>query len=166
MKHLSNTQKARSISLFVIELLLFLCILGYAGGVSSSGNQIDSVDNLNVDGSDFSPIANLFVSGTNGMLQAMTVLASYLFMIIISFILLVPWRLIALRKSAEIADNELTISKKSLVTFIIVTPITSLIITHFTYGGFITVLTLIPTVLLLMLCIFPMKKRINAKRQD
>ncbi len=166
MNQLSNTQRARIISLLVIEILLFLSILAYMNEVRSAGHQINHVENFNVDGSDVSPIANLFISGANGMLQAVVALSACLGMIIISFLLLVPWRLIALQKSAEIANNELAISKKSLVTFVVITPITNLIITHFTYVFFIALLTLIPSVLLLMLSILPMKKRININKQD
>lgn len=63
MKHLSNTQKARIISLFAIEILLFLSISGYVNETCHAGNQIDYVENLNLDGSDVSPIANLFIGG-------------------------------------------------------------------------------------------------------
>lgn len=166
MKHLSNTQKARIISLFAIEILLFLSISGYVNETCQAGNQIDNVENLNLDGSDVSPIANLFIGRANGMLNMITALSACLGMIIISFILLVPWRLIALRKNAEIAENELAISKKSIAMFVVITLIANLILTHYTYGGFIAVLILIPTVFLFILCIFPMKKRKNANRQD
>lgn len=166
MNQLSNTQRARIISLFVIEILLFLSILAYMNEVRNASPQINHVENFNVDGSDVSPIANLFISGANGMLQAIVELSAFLGMIIISFILLVLWRLIALRKNAKISNDELVLSKKILVAFVAITPITNLIITHFTYVFFIALLTLIPTVLLLMLSIFPMKKRINANRQD
>lgn len=166
MKHLSNTQRARIISLSVIEILLFLSILGFIDGIQNAGHQINDVENLNLDGSDVSPIANLFIFGANGMLQAATELLAYLGMLIISFILLVPWRLIALRKNAKIANNELTISKTILAAFVIITPIACFITTHFTYIFCITLLTLIPTVLLLLFSIFSMKKRITINQCD
>ncbi|MDE6025415.1 MAG: hypothetical protein K2G45_08175 [Lachnospiraceae bacterium] len=134
--------------------------------VRNASPQINHVENFNVDGSDVSPIANLFISGANGMLQAAVELSAFLGMIIISFLLLVPWRLIALRKNAKIANDELAVSKKLLLAFIAITPITNLIITHFTYLFFIAVLTLIPTVLLSTLSILPMKKRINNNKQN
>ncbi len=152
--------------MFIIEILLFLSILAYMNEVRNASPQINHVENFNVDGSDVSPIANLFISGANGMLQAAVELSAFLGMIIISFLLLVPWRLIALRKNAKIANDELAVSKKLLLAFIAITPITNLIITHFTYLFFIAVLTLIPTVLLSTLSILPMKKRINNNKQN
>ncbi len=166
MKHLSNTQRARIISLSVIELLLFLSILGFIDEIQNAGHQINDVENLVLDGSDVSPIANLFIFGANGMLQAATELLAYLGMLIISFILLVPWRLIALRKNTKIANNELTISKTILAVFVIITPITCLITTRFTYMFCITLLTLIPTILLLIFSIFPLKKHITSNQED
>ena len=155
---LSNRQKVRVISLLIISIFLFLSASGYAGSIKNAGQQIDYVEDMDVDGSDFSPIANLFIAGTNSMLQLLTSIAAVVIMIIDSLILLVPWRLIAIRKDSEISKKEPDIAKAILIIFVVITPITGFIITHFTCGFSILLLTLIPTLFLLGLGVLPLKK--------
>lgn len=161
---LSNRQKARVITLFIISILLFFNATGYVSGIEDAGHQIDYVEDMDVDGSDFSPIANLFILGTNGILQLLTGLLAAAAMIILSLILLVPWRLAAIRKNSEISKKELSIAKAILILFVTITLITSCILTRFTYVSFIVLLVLIPTVFLLTLGVLPLKnayKRAN-----
>lgn len=164
VKDLSNRQKARVITLFIISILLFISTIGYINGIADAGHQIDYVEDMSVDGSDFSPIANLFILGTNGILQFLTGLLAAVAMIILSLILLVPWRLTAIRKNSEISKKELSIAKTILILFVTITLITSCILTRFTYVSFIALLVLIPTVFLLTLGVLPLKnayKRTN-----
>lgn len=158
---LSNRQKIRVISLLIISILLFLSASAYASSIQNAGQQIDYVDDMNVDGSDFSPIANLFVAGTNGFLQFLTSIVSVIAIIILSLILLVPWRLIAIRKDSEISKKEPNIAKAILVLFVVITPVTGFIITHFTCGFSILLLTLIPALFLLVLGMLPLKNAYN-----
>ena len=158
---LSNKQKVRVISLFIIAILLFLSASGYAGSIKDAGQQIDYVEDMNVDGSDFSPIANLFITGTNGMLQLLTCIAAVVIMVIDSLILLVPWRLIAIRKDSDISKKEPNIAKAILIIFVVITPVTGFIITHFTVAFFVLLLTLIPALFLLGLGVLPLKKAYN-----
>lgn len=150
--------------MFIISILLFFYAARYISVIQEAGHQIDYVEDMDVDGSDFSPIANLFILGTNGMLQLLTGLLAAAAMIILSLILLVPWRLAAIRKNSEISKKELSIAKAILILFITITLITSCILTRFTYISFIILLVLIPAVFLLTLGVLPLKnayKRAN-----
>ena len=166
---LSNRQKVRVISLLIISIFLFLSASGYASSIKNAGQQIDYVEDMDVDGSDFSPIANLFIAGTNGMLQLLTGIVSVIAIVIDSLILLIPWRLISIRKDSEISKKEADIAKAVLIIFVVITPVTNFIITHFTCGFFILLLTLIPALFLLVLGVLPLKnayKRIYAKEEE
>lgn len=154
---LSNRQKVRIISLLIISILLFLSASGYASSIKNAGQQIDYVEDMNVDGSDFSPIANLFIAGTNGFLQFLTSIVAVIAMVVISLILLIPWRLIAIKKDSKISKAEPDIAKAILIIFVIITPITGFIITHFTCAFSILLLTLIPALFLLVLSVLPLK---------
>ena len=155
---LSNRQKVRMISLLIISILLFLSASGYVRSIQNAGQQIYYVEDMDVDGSDCSPIANLFIAGTNGMLQLLTCIAAVVIMVIDSLILLIPWRLIAIRKDSEISKKEPDIAKAILIIFVVITPITGFIITHFTFAFFVLLLTLIPALFLLVLGVLPLKK--------
>lgn len=158
---LSNRQKVRVISLLIIAIFLFLSASGYAGSIKNAGQQIDYVEDMDVDGSDFSPIANLFIAGTNGMIQLLTGIVSVIAILVDSLILLIPWRLISIKKDSEISKKEPDIAKAILIIFVIITPVTGFIITHFTYVFFILPLTLIPTLFLLVLAVLPLKNAYN-----
>lgn len=165
---LSNRQKMRIISLLIISILLFLSSSEYARSIQNSGQQIDYAENMTVDGSDFTPIANLFVAGTNGFLQFLTSVLAVIAIVIISLILLIPWRLIAIRKDSEISKEEPDIAKAILVIFVVITSITGFIITQLTCGFSVLLLTLIPALFLLIFGVLPLKnayKRIYEKEE-
>ena len=65
MKGLTGKQKARMITLAVIVLYLLYGTLAYAWEIRMKTPQIDTVDSMQIDGSEFAGIANLFVAGTN-----------------------------------------------------------------------------------------------------
>lgn len=162
LNDLSKKQNARIISLFIISILLFFNATGYINGIQNVGNEIDYVEDMDVDGSDFSPIANLFIVGFNGMMQCLAGIVAVIGMILISLILLIPWRLIAIKKVSEISKKELDISKAILILFAVITPATGCILTRFRYIFFIALLALIPVVFLLLLGVLPLK---NAYKQ-
>lgn len=162
LKDLSNRQKARVLSLFIISIVLFFNATGYINGIQNVGQEIDYVEDMDVDGSDFSPIANLFIAGHKGMMQCLAGIVAVIGMIIISLILLIPWRLIAIKKISEVSKKELDIAKAILILFTIVTPITGCILTRFRYILFIILLVLIPVVFLLVLGALPLR---NAYKQ-
>ncbi len=162
MNDLSNKQKMRIVGLLIISILLFFNATGYINGIQNVGHEIDYVEDMNVDGSDFSPIANLFILGTKGMLQCLAGIVAVIGMVIISLIFLISWRLIAIKKTSEISKKELDIAKAMLILFAVITPVTGCVLTRFRYIFFIILLTLIPVVFLLVLGVLPLK---NAYKQ-
>ena len=64
---------------------------------------------------------------------------------IIAVILLVPWRLIAIRKKSAIAELEVKLAKYLLMGFVVLSPVISLILLRFTNLLFVLILTTIPT---------------------
>ena len=93
-------------------VLLLLNILGYANGIKNAQPVIEYVDEVDIDGEDFSPIANLFIGGANGFFQFVTIVFMIFSMLLISLILLVPWRCIAIRKNSIVSETEYKIYKQ------------------------------------------------------
>lgn len=73
--------------------------------------DIAYTDSMPVDSSEMAPIANLMIMGTNGFLDFLNMVLSIVAIFIIAVILLVPWRLIAIRKHSVIAEVEKKIAK-------------------------------------------------------
>ena len=153
---LTSRQKARMLSLLGVMVLLLAFVLIYVAAFAIEQQQIQPVDNLNVDGSDFSPIANLFVAGANGLLLFVECLVTGAVMLVFSLILLVPWRIIAIKKDSEIAKCELNMSLIILAGFAAAALIIGLIISRFTLLTVILFLEFIPTVIYLLLCVLPL----------
>lgn len=146
----------------IISILLFFSATGYINGIQNVGHEVDYVEDMNVDGSDFSPIANLFIEGYNGMMQCLAGIVAVIGMILISLILLIPWRLIAIKEISEISKKELDMAKRILMIFAVIMPVTGCVLTRFRYIFIIALLALIPVVFLLVLSILPLK---NAYKQ-
>ena len=117
MEELTGKQKARMITLTVIVLYLLYGILAYAWEIRMQTPQIDAVDSMQIDGSEFAGIANLFIAGTNGFVSFITMILSVMAMIVIALILLVPWRYIAIRRQSVIAREEYVTAKYLWIGF-------------------------------------------------
>lgn len=153
---LTSRQKARMISLLVIMIVLFAFVLMYVAAFANEQQQIQPVENLNVDGSDFSPIANLFVAGANGLLLLVECLVTSAVMLFFSLLLLVPWRIIAIRKGSAVNNTELKISLVMLAVFAAAALIIGLIISRFTMLTIILFLEFVPTAVYLLLSVLPL----------
>lgn len=153
---LTSRQKARMLSLLGVMVLLLALVLMYVAAFANEQQQIQAAENVNVDGSDFTPLVNLFVSGANGLLLFAECIAAGLVMVFFSLLLLVPWRIIAIKKDSEIAKCELNMSLIILAGFAAAALIIGLIISRFTLLTVILFLEFIPTVIYLLLCVLPL----------
>lgn len=155
---LTARQKGRIISFALIVLYLFYGVLAYVWGVRMNTPDIAYVDSMPVDGSEMAPIANLMIMGTNGFLDFLNMVLSIVAIFIIAVILLVPWRLIAIRKHSVIAEMEKTVAKYVLIGFVVFSLVISLILLRFTNLLFVLILTAIPTFFIWLLGVWPLQK--------
>lgn len=153
---LTSRQKARMLSLLGVMVLLLALVLMYVGAFANEQQQIQAAENVNVDGSDFTPIVNLFVAGANGLLLFAEYIAAGLVMMFFSLLLLVPWRCIAIRKGSSASKAELSISLGILAGFAVLSLVVGLVLTRFTMLLLILFLTFIPTVMYLLLGVLPL----------
>lgn len=141
MKGLTGKQKARVITLAVIVLYLLYGTLAYAWEVRMQTPQIDYVDSMQVDGAEFSGIANLFIAGTNGFVSFLTMILSVIAMFVIALILLVPWRCIAIHKQSVIAKEEYKIAKNVWIGFCASSLLGGVVILRFTNLLYLLIMT-------------------------
>lgn len=134
-------QKLRVISMGIIGILLVMFVWSCCSAVGDMTQPIDSTSNLYVDGADVSPIANLFISGANGLIGFITMIGYVIGTLLWSLLLLVPWRLIAIRKNSVIAEAEVTLSKWVLFGILILSLLLGFIGTKFTNGLLVLILT-------------------------
>lgn len=155
---LTAGQKGRIISFAIIVMYLFYGVLAYVWEVRMKTPDIAYVDSMPVDGSEMAPIANLMIMGTNGFLDFLNMVLSIVAIFIIAVILLVPWRLIAIRKKSAIAELEVKLAKYLLMGFVVLSPVISLILLRFTNLLFVLILTTIPTFFIWLFGVWPLQK--------
>ena len=162
---MKSKQKARVITLAVIVLYLLYGTLAYAWEVRMQTPQIDYVDSMQVDGSDFSGIANLFVAGTNGFVVFLTMMFSVVAMLVIALILLVPWRCIAIRKTSVIAQEEHKRAKCLWIGYCICSLVGGLIILRFTNLLYILIMTGVLAFLIWIFAVWPLGRRTDEEEK-
>ena len=161
MKKLTGKQKARVITLTVIVLYLLYGTLAYAWEIRMQTPQIDYVDSMQVDGSEFAGIANLFVAGTSGLVSFLTMILSVGAMLLIALILLVPWRCIAIRKTSAIAVEEYKTAKYMWIVFCVCSLLGGFLIMRFTNLLYLLIMTGILAFFIWIFSVWPMERRVN-----
>ncbi len=159
MKRLSGKQKARIIALAVIVLYLLYGALAYAWEIRMQTPQIDYVDSMQIDGSEFAGVANLFVAGTNGAISFITMILSVAAMLLIALFLLVPWRCIAIRKTSVIAQEEYKKAKYLWIGFCVCSLLGGFIIMRFTNLLYLLIMTGSLAFLIWIFSVWPMGRR-------
>ena len=159
MKGLTGKQKARIITLAVIVLYLLYGTLTYAWEIRMQTPQIDAVDSMQIDGSEFAGIANLFVAGTNGFISFITMILSVVAMMLIALFLLVPWRCIAIRKTSVIAAEEYKIAKNMWIGFCACALLGGVIILRFTNLLYLLIMTGMLAFLIWIFSVWSLRRR-------
>lgn len=122
-----NKAHVRRILLVVASILNWIFSVGYViemQKVLLGKPFIKYADNINIDGSDFTPLANLAITGANGLAIFFTmvfdVLAATIFVLLFAILL----RVTTIRKNDIIMESELAFAK----CFIIVSSILAFIV--------------------------------------
>lgn len=160
--------KNRSLARFVVFALIqvVLCVLAFvfAAGISSAEPEFQNDGSIYVDGTDFTPLAQLGGEILNGALSLLALGASFLVTAVISAVLLLPFRFIAVRKDSILTRIE---ARGTLIVILVCTAVS--LISAAIFGGagcmVVALVLMIPqlllSVLMYWLCIF-----LRSRRQD
>ena len=129
--------------LTVILIIFSYFSVGYTYEIFISGLKkmrelhidTDSINDINIDGSDFTLFFRLMGAGTNALLGFLELFFYCLYAVIIlivSLIFSIPFKHIALKKVEIISEEEKTITKRIFIGFIVISILTGLFLTHFT----------------------------------
>ena len=122
-----NKGFVRQVLLVAISILNWIFSVGYIRDiyyVLLGENSIEYVDDINIDGSDFTPFANLAVAGANGMMTLLTIVLAVLFATIFILIFAILLRVTTIRKKDIVAESEVIFTKR----FIMVSSILAFIV--------------------------------------
>jgi len=165
MRDLTKAQKGRIYSFIAISTVLLFFILLFAWNIRIQTPEAAYTDSCNVDGSDFSPAANLCIAGFNGFILLITMVFSIGITWIAATVSLITWRFIAIQKASVISELEWKIAKYTWLAFIVISLIGCLVLLHFSHLTFCTFLISLPILLLWLLGVLPLQKN-HMKYQD
>jgi hypothetical protein len=141
-------EKPGKVRLILFFLVLIWCIywgagfsyeISRGGGTFSglSGNMVDtsSIDNVNIDGGDFTWAVRLLGWATNGAIMIVIVILMLLFMVLETVATIIPvvlLRIFGLNKKYEVTDGEYKLTKYIYLIAICLSLVLGLILTRFT----------------------------------
>lgn len=149
------------ISLFFIVFLYFS--IGYIYELYCLDlKSLLSADNgsISIDGSDFTPIFTLFGAGISSFICLLTAASYALVIAIVSILLLVPFRLIALNKKRLVTNKEYLAVKKIFLSAIVLSLLVGGILSRFALLIPLLVFNSIWSVFTYIFCVLPMKAKI------
>lgn len=161
LQKMTVKQRTRSIIALCIEIILNVSAVSYVSEIFSYQPEVKPVRDMYIDGSNFTPLANLAVNGFNGFTYILTFVLSVAAVIFVGIILLVPFLLISLRKTAVIHDVEPLYAKGIILIGMLLTFAGCLLVSQFSLIIIDIILTMIPALLMLLLYYLPLKNRLK-----
>lgn len=104
---MNTKDKVRLVFFALIHIFLCLSAFLYTEGCVQGTDTAGYVDEMYIDGTDFTGIVNLGVFAFNGVLSVFAIIVCIGVMVFWSVVLVIPLRLIALRKCASVSVTEL-----------------------------------------------------------
>lgn len=152
---MTKRQMARMISMLLISVLLILSVGGYATELVKVMQPAGYVDNVNIDGADFTTVMNVFIFGVDSFIGVILGFVYCIAIFVIALVLLLPWCLIAIRRKSLIDPMEMKVVK---ITFVCV-PVLCLLLGFIgaKFSCFLATLgmTLVVTTMFGLLCFLP-----------
>lgn len=128
ISELNKKAKIRIITFTILHILICISAILYTIEFKDTFKSMGYASNVNIDGSDLTDIVNIGIGATKGIL-GITFMAAYtITMLIICGILLIPFRLIAIKNSV-LDDNEVRIVRWMIAVTSVIAFMIGLIIT-------------------------------------
>lgn len=159
---MSKTQKARIIAALCICLTLNVIAILCVYEIFNYQPMEKPADKyIYVDGEDFSPFADMAAAGLNGAMYMLTCTMSVVAIFVFGIIMLVPFLLIALRKTAIVPDIEVQYAKKLIGIMALLTFVICLIVSHFSQISIDIVFASLPMLLMLLFYYLPVRLKMK-----
>lgn len=157
-----NKDLVRRVLLVAVSILNWIFSVGYLREIYDAmlgENSIEYADNINVDGSDFTPIANLAVAGANGMMILLTVVLAVLFATIFILIFAILLRVTTIRKKDIVTESEVVFTKRLIIVSSVLAFIVGILSTNIKLIGYIISLSWQQPLFMMLIYYLPLKNR-------
>ena len=108
----------RRVLLVAVSILNWIFSVGYIReiyDVMLGKNLIKYADNINIDGSDFTPLANITITGANGFMIFLVIVSAVLFATIFILIFAILLRVTTIRKQDTVTESEMIFTKRLII---------------------------------------------------
>ena len=139
-----NKAFGRRVLLIMASILNWLFSLGYIREiyrVMLGEHLIKYVDNIKVDGSDFTPLANFTITGVNGLVFFLTMGSAVLFATIFILLFAILLRVTTIRKNDIVTKSEVAFTKWFIIVSSILAFIVGILSTSTKLIGYVIVLS-------------------------
>ncbi len=152
---MTKGQIIRMVTMLVIAVVLVLSVWGYGSEIGKIVNPIEYTDDVNIDGADFTTLANVGIAGANGFLGFIVGLGYCIAMFIIALVLLLPWGLVVAIKKSVIAPVELNVAIGTYIGVVVLSLIMGLVGARLNGVIIILALTVVVAIMFGLLCFLP-----------
>lgn len=157
-----NKSRVRRWLLAGTSILNWIFSVGYIREIYNfmiDGHFIEYPGKIIVDGSDFTPLADLAVTGVNGMLIFLTagtdVIISTVFILIFSFLL----RVTAIGKNDEVTGSDVIFAKRFIIVSSVLAFIAGILLSNVNLTGYVTALSWQQPLFMMLIYYRALKKR-------
>ncbi|MCI8509146.1 MAG: hypothetical protein HFJ06_11365 [Lachnospiraceae bacterium] len=152
----------RQVLLIVVSILNWIFSVGYIRNIYNvmlNGNIIEYAENINIDGSDFTPLANLAIAGVNGLAIFLTIGASVFFATIFILIFAILLRVTTIRKKDLVTESEVIFTRRLIVISSVFTFIVGILSTNINLIRFVLCLSWQQPLFMVLIYYLPLNNR-------
>lgn len=131
----------------------------YIYDIMSGENLIEYVDNINIDGSDFTPLANLAIEGVNGLMVFLSIGLAVLFATIFILIFAILLRVTTIRKKDTVTESEVVFTKWFIMVSSVLAFIAGILSTNVKLIGYVIGLSWQQPLFMMLIYYLPLKNR-------
>lgn len=157
-----NKDLIRRVLLVTASILDWIFSVGYIREIYNvilGENLIEYVDNINIDGSDFTSLANLTIAGVNGLTIFLTIGSAILFATIFILIFAILLRVTTIRKKDIVTESEVIFTKWFIIVSSILAFIVGILCTNIKLIGYVIGLSWQQPLFMMLIYYLPLKSR-------
>lgn len=157
-----NKDFVRRVLLVAASILNWIFSVGYIReiyNVMLGENLIEYTDNINIDGSDFTPLANLAVAGANGLMTFFTIVLAVLFATIFILIFAILLRVTTIRKKDMVTESEVVFTKRLIMVSSVLAFIVGILSTNIKLIWYVIGLSWQQPLFMMLIYYLPLKNR-------
>jgi len=152
----------RRVLLVAVSILNWIFSVGYIRelyNLMMGENLIEYVDDINIDGSDFTPLANLTIAGVNGLLILITVGSVVLISTIFILIFAILLRVTTIRKKDIVTESEVVFTKRLIIVSSVLAFMAGILLTNINIIGYVVSLSWQQPLFMMLIYYLPLKNQ-------